>query len=178
MKSTALAAVMLATIGLGSAWADDKTYTIGVSVPTADHSWTGGVAFFAQQTVDRLSKLYPNVKFVLANAPDPTKQASDVEDMLATRNIDALVILPTDPDPLTATIKKVKDAGKWVTVVDRQLSQSNIEDLYVAGDNPGLGATSAAYFKKMLPNGGNIVILQGLPIPINKQRVDAFLDGI
>ena len=179
LKTTALTAVIAGSVFLaGAAIAQDKTYTIGVSVPTADHSWTGGVAFFAQQTVDRLTKLYPNLKFVVANAPDPTKQAADVEDMLATRNIDALVILPTNPDPLTATIKKVKDAGKWVTVVDRQLSQSNIEDLYVAGDNPGLGATSAAYFKKMLPNGGNIVILQGLPIPINKQRVDAFLDGI
>ena len=79
---------------------------------------------------------------------------------------------------MTASIKKVKDAGKWVTVVDRALSQPGIEDLYVAGDNPGLGATTADYFKKALPNGGNIVVLRGLPIPIDKQRVDAFMDGI
>jgi ribose transport system substrate-binding protein len=29
-----------------------------------------------------------------------------------------------------------------------------------------------------MPNGGNIVVLRGLPIPIDKQRVDAFMDGI
>ena len=86
--------------------------------------------------------------------------------------------LPGDPDAMTASIKKVKDAGKWVTVIDRALSQPGIEDLYVAGDNPGLGATTAAYFKKALPKGGNIVELRGLPIPIDKQRVDAFMDGI
>ena len=169
----------LGSLGLaGSASAEDKTYTIGVSVPTADHGWTGGVDFFAQQAVERLGKAYPNLKFVLATAPDSTKQAADLEDMVTTRKIDALVILPGDPDAMTASIKKVKDAGKWVTVIDRALSQPGIEDLYVAGDNPGLGATTAAYFKKALPKGGNIVVLRGLPIPIDKQRVDAFMEGI
>ena len=179
MKTTVLAALVVGSLTLaGSAIGQDKTYTIGVSVPTADHGWTGGVDFFAQQAVDRLGKAYPNVKFVLATAPDSTKQAADLEDMVTTRNIDGLVILPGDPDAMTASIKKVKDAGKWVTVIDRALSQPGIEDLYVAGDNPGLGATTADYFKKALPNGGNIVVLRGLPIPIDKQRVDAFMDGI
>jgi len=179
MKTTALAALMVGSLTLaGSAIGQDKTYTIGVSVPTADHGWTGGVDFFAQQSVDRLQKAYPNLKFVLATAPDSTKQAADLEDMLATRNIDGLVILPGDPDAMTASIKKVKDAGKWVTVVDRALSQPGIPDLYVAGDNPGLGATTAEYFKSAMPNGGKIVVLRGLPIPIDKQRFDAFMDGI
>jgi ribose transport system substrate-binding protein len=174
-----MAALVVATSGLaGAALAQDQTYTIGVSVPTADHGWTGGVDFFAQQAVDRLQKAYPNLKFVLATAPDSTKQAADLEDMVTTRNIDGLVILPGDPDAMTASIKKVKDAGKWVTVVDRALSQTGIEDLYVAGDNPGLGATTAAYFKSAMPNGGNIVVLRGAPIPIDAQRVDAFMAGI
>jgi ribose transport system substrate-binding protein len=178
-RKVATAAIVAGGLALaGTAVAQDKTYTIGVSVPTADHGWTGGVDFFAQQAVDRLGKAYPNLKFVLATAPDSTKQAADLEDMVTTRNIDALVILPGDPDAMTASIKKVKDAGKWVTVVDRALSQPGIEDLYVAGDNPGLGATTAAYFKQALPDGGNIVVLRGLPIPIDKQRVDAFMDGI
>lgn len=176
-KTAALAALIVAGTSLG-AIAQDKTYTIGVSVPTADHGWTGGVDFFAQQAVDRLQKAYPNLKFVLATAPDSTKQAADLEDMVTTRNIDGLVILPGDPDAMTASIKKVKDAGKWVTVVDRALSQPGIENLYVAGDNPGLGATTAAYFKQAMPNGGNIVVLRGAPIPIDAQRVDAFTKGI
>src|SRR5690348_9260884 len=154
VKLTALSAVAASSLMLaGAAVAQDKTYTIGVSVPTADHGWTGGVDFFAQQAVDRLQKAYPNLKFVLATAPDSTKQAADLEDMLATRNIDGLVILPGDPDAMTASIKKVKDAGKWVTVIDRALSQPGIQDLYVAGDNPGLGTTTANYFKQAMPNG-------------------------
>lgn len=176
-KYAAMAVVVAGSLGF-AAPALSQDFTIGVSVPTADHGWTGGVNFFAQKAVERLSATYPNLKFVFQSAPDSTKQAADLEDMVTTRNIDALVILPGDPDAMTASIKKVKDAGKWVTVVDRELSQAGIEDLYVAGDNPGLGAVSAEYFKSRLPDGGKIVVLRGMPIPIDAQRVDAFKAGI
>lgn len=173
VKNVAMAAALASTLGLAApALAAD--YTIGVSVPTADHGWTGGINFFAQNAVERLSKTYPNIEFVYQSAPDSTKQAADLEDMVTTRGIDALVILPGDPDAMTASIRKVKDAGKWVTVVDRELSQSGIEDLYVAGDNPGLGRVTAEFFKDKMPDGGKIVVLRGMPIPIDAQRVDAF----
>ena len=118
------------------------------------------------------------MEFVFASAADAPKQIADIEDMVSTRNIDALVILPGDPDAMTSAIKQVKDAGKFVTVVDRQMSITGVEDLYVAGDNPGLGANAAAYFKEALPEGGNLVILRGLPIPIDQQRFDGFMGGI
>ncbi|KKC41408.1 ABC transporter substrate-binding protein [Devosia epidermidihirudinis] len=175
-KSILAAAVIAGSLG-GAAVAQDKV-TIGVSVPAATHGWTGGVNYFAQQAIDRLSTTYPNVDFVFASAPDSPKQIADIEDMVATRNIDALVILPGDPDAMTSAIKQVKDGGKFVTVVDRQLSINGVENLYVAGDNPGLGANAAAYFKEVLPEGGNIVILRGLPIPIDQQRFDGFMGGI
>lgn len=172
-----LAAALVATSIGGVAIAQDKV-TIGVSVPAADHGWTGGVNYFAQQAIDRLKTTYPDVDFVFASAPDAPKQIADIEDMVSTRNIDALVILPGDPDAMTSAIKQVKDGGKFVTVVDRQLSITGVENLYVAGDNPGLGANAAAYFKQALPEGGNIVILRGLPIPIDQQRFDGFMSGI
>jgi ribose transport system substrate-binding protein len=175
-KSLFAAAVVAGSIG-GVAVAQDKV-TIGVSVPAATHGWTGGVNYFAQQAIDRLSTTYPDAEFVFASAPDAPKQIADIEDMVSTRNIDALVILPGDPDAMTSAIKQVKDSGKFVTVVDRELSISGVQDLYVAGDNPGLGANSAEYFKQALPEGGNIVILRGLPIPIDQQRFDAFMAGI
>ena len=175
-KSLLAAAVVAGSLD-GVAVAQDKV-TIGVSVPAADHGWTGGVNYFAQQAIDRLKTTYPNVDFVFASAADAPKQIADIEDMVATRNIDALVILPGDPDAMTSAIKQVKDAGKFVTVVDRQLSINGVENLYVAGDNPGLGANSAEYFKQALPEGGNIVILRGLPIPIDQQRFDGFNGGI
>lgn len=177
LAKSLLASAVIAGSLTGAVVAQDKV-TIGVSVPAADHGWTGGVNYFAQEAIERLGTTYPNVEFVFASAPDAPKQIADIEDMVSTRGIDALVILPGDPDAMTSAIKQVKDAGKFVTVVDRQLSIDGVEDLYVAGDNPGLGANAAAYIKESLPEGGNIVILRGLPIPIDQQRFDGFMAGI
>jgi ribose transport system substrate-binding protein len=177
LAKTLLASTILVGAFGSAVMAQDKV-VIGVSVPAADHGWTGGVNYFAQQAVERLGTTYPDVEFVFASAPDAPKQIADIEDMVSTRGIDALVILPGDPDAMTSAIKQVKDAGKFVTVVDRQLSIDGVEDLYVAGDNPGLGSNAAAYIKEQLPEGGNIVILRGLPIPIDQQRFDGFMSGI
>lgn len=176
VKSLMASAVIAGSL-TGAVVAQDKV-TIGVSVPAADHGWTGGVNYFAQEAIKRLGTTYPDVEFVFASAPDAPKQIADIEDMVSTRGIDALVILPGDPDAMTSAIKQVKDAGKFVTVVDRQLSIDGVENLYVAGDNPGLGANAAEYIKQALPDGGNIVILRGLPIPIDQQRFDGFMSGI
>lgn len=155
-----------------------EQYTIGVSIPAATHGWTGGVNYHAQATIDRLEATYDNLDFVLATASDAAKQVSDLEDMLATRNIDGLVILPFESDPLTGPVQQVKDAGKWVTVVDRGLAQPDIEDLYVAGDNPGFGRAAGEYFTEQLPEGGNIVVLRGIPTTIDNERVEAFQSAI
>jgi ribose transport system substrate-binding protein len=75
------------------AFAQD-TKVIGVSIPAATHGWAGGMNFHAQEAVKRLEEVYPELDFVLATASDAAKQVNDIEDMVATRNIDALVVLP------------------------------------------------------------------------------------
>ena len=157
---------------------DGETKVIGVSIPAATHGWAGGMNFFAQDAIDRLEAAYPELDFVLATAPDASRQVNDIEDMLATRNIDALVVLPFESDPLTGPVKAVADAGAFVTVVDRGLSQEGIEDLYVAGDNPGFGRTSGEYMVSAMPEGGKIVALRGIPTTIDNERVAGFEEAI
>ncbi|GAB1363065.1 ABC transporter substrate-binding protein [Rhodobacter sp.] len=154
--------------------AQEQTYTIGVSIPSATHGYMGGLNWHAQEAIKRVEATYPNLKFVLATAGEAGKQVDDLEDMLATRNIDGLVILPFESEPLTGPVKAVKDAGKWVTVVDRGLSQPNIEDLYVAGDNAAFGRVAGEYFKANLPSGAKVVILRGIPTTLDNERVEAF----
>lgn len=174
VSGLALAAALAAP-----AWAQDgETKVIGVSIPAATHGWAGGMNYFAQATVDRLEETYPQLDFVLATASDPAKQVNDIEDMVATRNIDALVVLPFESEPLTDPVKQVKAAGKFVTVVDRGLSEEGIEDLYVAGDNPGFGRVSGEFMASALPEGGKIVVLRGIPTTIDNERVEGFQAAI
>lgn len=168
-------------LGMGfatGAFAQDRTYVIGVSIPSATHGFMGGLNWHAQQTIDRLEATYPQLDFVLATAGEPGKQVDDLEDMLATRNIDGLVVLPFESEPLTGPVKAVKDAGKWVTVVDRGLSQPGIEDLYVAGDNTAFGRVAGEYFRDNLESGAKIVVLRGIPTTLDNERVEAFQAAI
>lgn len=166
------AALMAAATALPALAQDTKV--IGVSIPAATHGWAGGMNFHAQQAIDRLEKVYPELDFVLSTASDPGTQVNDIEDMMATRDIDALVVLPFESEPLTGPVKAVADAGKWVTVVDRGLAQEGIEDLYVAGDNPGFGRVSGEFMVDALPDGGKIVALRGIPTTIDNERVEGF----
>ena len=169
-----LAAAAL-SLSLGAGFAQDaEKVTIGVSIPSATHGFMGGLNWHAQDTIKRLGETYPNLEFVLTTAPDVGKQVADIEDMLATRNIDGLVVLPFESEPLTDPVKQVKAAGKFVTVVDRGLAEEGIEDLYVAGDNTAFGRVAGEYFRDNLKPGAKIVVLRGIPNTLDNERVDAF----
>lgn len=176
LKGMALAGA-LATSAT-AAVAQDESYTIGVAIPSATHGFMGGLNYHARETIDRIEATYPQIDFVLATAGDAGKMVNDVEDMVATRDIDALVVLPFESEPLTSPVQAVAEQGIWVTVVDRGLSVPGIEDLYVAGDNPGFGRMAGEYFSENLNEGDNIVVLRGIPTTLDNERVEAFQEAI
>ena len=174
-----LAFVMaLAGTALSSGAFAQETKTIGVSIPAADHGWTSGVVFHAERVAKLLMAEHPGLNVIVKTSPDAANQANAVQD-LNTQGIDALVILPSDPDPLVNAIKEVKDKGKFVTIVDRapSVNDDTIRDLYVAGNNPGLGEVAGKYIAGKTPD-AEVVIIRGLPIPIDQQRQDGFDKGI
>ncbi|WP_406622206.1 ABC transporter substrate-binding protein [Pararhodobacter zhoushanensis] len=176
MKNFASAFAMAAVLAAPAL--AQETMVIGVSIPAATHGWAGGMNYFAQTTVDRLEETYPQLDFVLATASDPARQVNDIEDMMATRGIDALVVLPFESEPLTGPVMAVSEAGVWVTVVDRGLAVEGIEDLYVAGNNPDFGRVSGEYMVSAMPDGGQIVVLRGIPTTIDNERVEGFQAAI
>ena len=168
---------LLAVLLLSSAYAQDSV-TIGVSIPSATHGWTGGVNYWARQAQARLEATYPNLEIVLVTAGSPEEQANDLQDLLAINQIDALVILPFESDPLTDPVAFLKDQGVFITVVDRGLARDDIHDVYVAGNNPAMGRVSAQFIRDMLDDSGDIVVLRGIPTVIDNQRFDAFMEEI
>lgn len=174
----ALALGTMMVMPLAAQAQEGETTVIGVSIPAATHGWAGGMNYHAQAAIDSLEERYETLDFVLSTASDPGTQVSDIEDMVATRNIDALVVLPFESEPLTGPVSRVAEAGTWVTVVDRGLSQEGIEDLYVAGDNTAFGKVSGEFFVEQMPDGGNIVVLRGIATTIDNERVEAFQAAI
>ncbi|MEO8531588.1 MAG: substrate-binding domain-containing protein [Deltaproteobacteria bacterium] len=173
MRKTLLGLVAATALMTGASFAQE-TKTIGVSIPAADHGWTGGVVYHAERVAKELEAAYPGLKVIVKTSPDPASQANALQD-LQTQGIDALVILPTDPDPLVNAIQEVKKSGAFVTLVDRapSVNDSTVRDLYIAGNNPALGSVAGEYIKATTPD-AKVVIIRGLPIPIDQQRQDGF----
>ncbi|HDZ47632.1 hypothetical protein LCGC14_0059310 [marine sediment metagenome] len=173
----ATTAALATAIGLSSA-AVAQEVTIGVSIPAATHGWTGGVNYHAEQAKQRLEALYPDITITITTAGTAGEQANDLEDLVSLRNIDALVVLPFESGPLTDPVRRVKDSGVFVTVVDRGLTEEGIQDLYVAGNNHELGRVSGEYIRERLDDSGDIVVLRGIPTVIDDERVQGFQEAI
>lgn len=151
--------------------AADK-YKIGVSVPSADHGWTAGLLWWAKKAADELSAKDDQLEFFVVAASSGTKQVGDVEDLMI-KGINALVILPHNPATLQKVIEEAYAEGIYTVVVDRELA-TPAQNVFIAGDNPGLGRVGGEWLAKEMDGKGNVVVLEGMQIPINKQRVDAF----
>jgi ribose transport system substrate-binding protein len=85
--------------------------------------------------------------------------------------------LAHDSAPLTPIVEQVYNEGIFVVSVDRGLTKP-VENVYVAGDNPGMGRVSGEWMAKALNGKGKIVVLEGIPCVINSERVDAFNEVI
>lgn len=178
MSLKAIALGLLATSALvGTAVAQDKI-KIGVSIPAATHGFMGGLNWHAAEAEKRLEAANPNIDIIIVTADGPADQASDLEDLVSVHQIQALVVLPFESEPLTEPVRAVADTGAFITVVDRGLTDPSIQDVYVSGNNTEMGQVSAQYMKTRLGEGDNIVILRGIPTVLDTERFDAFMAEI
>ena len=126
------------TVGQGvTASAQAKRYKIAVCIPAADHGWTAGVKYWAEEA----KKLYPSCDVDIQTSADPTKQIADIESMMS-KGYDAFVILATESAPLTPTAKAIHDRGIFLVNVDRGFLEP-VADVFLEGDNVSFGRKSA-----------------------------------
>lgn len=132
----------------------------------------GGIVWWAQKAIADWEAKDPDVEFFLVTADSASTQVGNVEDLMV-KGIDALVILAHDSAPLTPIVEEAKKEGIYIVSVDRGLTKP-VEDIYIAGDNSGLGRVSGEWMVETLNGKGKIVVLEGIPCVINSERVDAF----
>lgn len=149
---------------------DGKKIRIGVSIPAADHGWTAGVVYWANQTKD----LYPNIEWTISTADTPAKQIADIETMMV-KGIDGLVILATESAPITPVAKEAHERGIYIVNVDRGFLEP-VADVFLEGDNKSFGRKSAQYIVDKLGGKGKVVILEGIPSTVNSDRVNSAME--
>ena len=147
---------------------------LGVASPSADHGFTAGIVWWANEAKKELEKKYPDLKITVKTAATAGEQANQVQDLVTANKIDALVIFPQESAALTKPVQQVHCKGVYVTVVDRGLTDESGQDAYVAGDNTAFGKVPAEYMAKALGGKGDIVALRGIATTLDTERMDAF----
>jgi ribose transport system substrate-binding protein len=144
-----------------------KKLKIGVSIPAADHGWTAGVKWWA----DEVAKLYPEIDWNIQTSPGPDEQIKVLDTMMV-GGMDAIVVLATESAPITPKAKEIHDRGILLVNVDRGFLEP-VADVFIEGDNKAFGRKSAEYMVQKLGGKGKILVFEGIPSTVNTDRVNA-----
>jgi len=153
-----------------SAGSSQKPVRIGYTMPTADHGYIARAIFWAKKAMADWKAMDPNVTFFFVTADTVTKQANDIQDMM-TKGIDGLVVFPIDAS-ITSQVEKAHNAGIYTVVMDRGTTRP-VYDTYLHNNDLAYATLASETLAKQLGNKGNVVIIEGIPTPINTIRVDA-----
>lgn len=122
-------------------------------------------------------------KFTLVTAGQQTAvsaQVSQVEDLIA-KGVDGIVLSPMDSKAVIPVLKKAKEAGIPVVLVDQTIESGN-EDLYISyigTDNFNAGKVGGETLAALLGGKGNVLIVRGANgSSAGDERVDGFKAGL
>lgn len=138
-------------------------YKLAFSVPGLNFPFFVHMMDLARKHVQ---EKYPDVEFIELDGqesgqPSSTKQSNDIDAIIA-QGVNALVISPNDVAALAPAVQAAIDAGLVVVTVDR-----NVTDVptlaHVGADNVEGGRLQGRYLIEILPEGGDVIELQGQP---------------
>jgi ribose transport system substrate-binding protein len=107
-------------------------------------------------------KQYPDLKLLpISDAhQDSAVQVSQVQQFIA-QKVNVLIVSPNEPAPLTAAVQQACNAHIPVIILDRSVN-TDCYTTFIGGDNVLAGKDAGELALKLLPNGGNVVELQGI----------------
>ena len=129
--------------------------------------------------LEHFIKQYKNLKLLpISDAhQDSGTQVSQVQQFIA-QKVDVLIVSPNEAAPLTAAVEQACSANIKVIVLDRTVN-TDCYSSFIGGDNVLIGKKAGELAATLLPNGGNVVELQG--ILSNQPQIDrdkGFREGI
>ena len=178
MKKLALALIAATTLTLAlgsSALADEKKYTIGFEPYTLTNEYftavLDGVQRACEETGSELIYFDPQ--------SDPTRQASQVDDMIAS-GIDAIIYLPYDSSSCRTVLQTLKDNDVAVVNIDTVVEEDDYDlvDAIIASDNLQLGHLAGEWVAENHPDGANIAIAHLQTAQSCIINVEGFWQGI
>lgn len=136
--------------------AEKKDIKIGLSVSTLNNPFFVTLRDGAEKAAKDAG-----YQIVASDAQDdPSKQLSDIEDMLQ-QDIDILLVNPTDSEAVASAVEMANDANIPVITVDRSSDGGEVVT-HIASDNVKGGEMAAEFLSEKLKDKGNVVELEGI----------------
>ncbi|WP_243388139.1 ribose ABC transporter substrate-binding protein RbsB [Bacillus kexueae] len=136
---------------------DDGEMKVGLSISTLNNPFFVTLKEGAEQAGEK-----EGVELIVVDAQnDSAKQINDIEDLIQ-QNVDVILVNPTDSSAITAAIESANQANIPVITVDRSAEGGEVVS-HIASDNVEGGKMAGEYLVELLPEGGNIVELEGIP---------------
>ncbi|WP_131974534.1 substrate-binding domain-containing protein [Cricetibacter osteomyelitidis] len=160
MKKTLLAMVC-GGILLTSQAAMAKNYVIGAPMVAFADKWQT----YLQEAIKDFDKKHDDVEIRLADANnDPARLLNDVETFID-QKVDALLVVPTDPNIVKTIGRKAKKAGIPLIIVNRKPNDEDMQNVtsYVGSDEIEGGRIQANYIVNTLDGKpAETIILMGV----------------
>lgn len=109
-------------------------------------------------------------------ALDSGRQIEQIEEMLQ-MGIDVLVVTPVDWKSLSGILKKAKDRGVYIVVVDSDLEEGSLADCTITSDNYNAGCLVGRHFLEENRE-SNLVVMTHDVAKSGQDRVRGFLDVV
>lgn len=135
----------------------EKTYRIGVS-QCSDDAWRTKL----NEEMQRELLFHPEISLEVRSANDDNEQQAADIDYFIKEKVDLLIVSPNEAVVLTPAVSKAYDAGIPVIVADRKVTGEKYT-AFIGGDNLAVGQLMAQSLTMMLPEGGKVFELLGLP---------------
>jgi ribose transport system substrate-binding protein len=158
-SAAASAAASEAASGVPS-WCGPNEITLGFADGFGGNSWR----LVTTESGKQEAALCPSVKDLIYTdgQGDLQKSISDIQGMVA-KGVNALVVFPDASEAILPTLKEAFDAG--VVTVPYRVFPGGTDGVdytkFIALDAANDGHNYAEWFKKALPDGGNILVLSG-----------------
>jgi ribose transport system substrate-binding protein len=134
----------------------EEGFTLGLSLSTLNNPFFVTLKEGAEAAANAAG-----VELIVVDAQDDSaKEATNIEDLIQ-KEVDLLLVNPTDADAIVPSIQKANEAGIPVFTIDRGASGGDIVS-HIASDNVAGGSMAGKFLCDALGGTGKVVELEGI----------------
>ncbi len=124
------------------------SYKVALVVLSGTHGFTGESLRHAEMQADAIMEEYDNVEVVVKNAGEAAGQITEIENLIAGGDLDAIMLWPTEGEALRSAAQTIVDAGIQLVVYDRLIEDFDGLTGQMMGDNVAIGEEMGVYLNE------------------------------